>query len=161
MVLASLDGVLLAAEPQAITVDFDATFLVQLVLFVGLTLVLKPLLFDPVLRLFEEREKLIDGAKVQARHIDEKSGAALATYEAEMAKARAAGNAERERVRAEGLKREQEILARVRASTARVLDEGKRNARAEADRARAELKAQAKGLAEQLAESVLGRKVRP
>ena len=103
MVLASLDGVLLAAEPQAISVDFDATFLVQLVLFVGLTLVLKPLLFDPVLRLFEEREKLIDGAKMQARHIDEKSGAALATYEAEMAKARAEGNAERERVRKAGL----------------------------------------------------------
>ena len=85
MLLASLDSGLLAAAPQAISVDFDATFLVQLVLFTGLTLVLKPLLFDPMLKLFEERERRIDGAKLQARKIDEKSATALAKYETEMA----------------------------------------------------------------------------
>ena len=116
MLLASLDDGLLAAAPQAISVDFDATFLVQLVLFVGLTLVLKPLLFDPMLKLFEERERRIDGAKLQARKIDEKSAGALTKYETEMAKARAAANAEREKIRAEGLKREQEILGAVRAA---------------------------------------------
>ena len=40
------------------------------------------MLFDPMLKLFEEREKRIDGAKVQARHIDEKSAGALTKYEA-------------------------------------------------------------------------------
>ena len=101
MLLASIDDGLLAAAPQAISVDFDATFLVQLVLMTGLTLVLKPLLFDPMLRLFEERERRIDGAKMQARKIDEKSASALSKYEAEMARARAAANAERDKIRAE------------------------------------------------------------
>ena len=64
MVSASIDGVALAAAPQAINVDFDATFLVQLILFVALTLVLKPLLFDPMLKLFEQREHLIDGLRL-------------------------------------------------------------------------------------------------
>jgi F-type H+-transporting ATPase subunit b len=160
MVFASLDGVSLAAPPQAISVDFDATFLVQLVLFVALTLVLKPLLFDPILKLFEEREKLIDGAKMQARHIDEKSAGALARYEAEMAKARQAGNVEREKIRAEGQRREQEILAAVREQTARVVEDGKKAAHAEAEQARAALKAQASTLAQELAGRVLGREVR-
>src|SRR5450432_76877 len=139
MLLASLDDGLLAAAPQAISVDFDATFLVQFVLFVALTLVLKPLLFDPMLKLFEEREKLTDGAKAQARHMDERSAQALTEYETAMAKARAGANAERERVRAEGLKREQEILGAVREATAKVLDEGKRAAQSEAERARTTL----------------------
>jgi F-type H+-transporting ATPase subunit b len=159
MIFASLD-VMSAAEEQPIKVDFDKTSLVVLVLFVALTLILKPLLFDPILKLFEEREKLIDGAKMQARHIDEKSAGALARYEAEMAKARAEGSAEREKIRAEGQRREQEILAAVREHTARAVEDGKKAAHAEADKARAELKAQAPALATELAARVLGREVR-
>jgi F-type H+-transporting ATPase subunit b len=150
---------LLAAAP--INVDVDATFLVQLVLFVILTLILKPLLFDPMLKLFEEREKRIDGAKAQARNIDEKSATALAKYEGEMAKARAAANAERERIRAEALRREQQILGEVRAATTKVLDDGKRAAQAEADRARAALRGETATMARDLASRVLGREVQP
>lgn len=152
---------LFAAAPQAIDVDVNLTFVVQLVLFVGLTLILKPILFDPMLKLFEEREKRIDGAKLQARKIDEKSATALAKYEGEMAKARAAAAAERDTIRAEALKREQEILAETRAATTKVLDDGKRAAHAEADRARAALKAEAAQMARDLASRVLGREVQP
>jgi F-type H+-transporting ATPase subunit b len=159
MLLASLDDGLLAAAPQAISVDFDATFLVQLVLFVGLTLVLKPVLFDPMLKLFEERERRIDGAKAQARKMDEKSATALAHYESEMAKARASANAERERIRAQALKQEQEVLTSVRAATAKTIEDGKRAALAEADRVRAALKGEASALARDLAGRVLGREV--
>ena len=159
MLLASLDDGLLAAAPQAISVDFDATFLVQFVLFAGLTLVLKPLLFDPMLKLFEERERRIDGAKLEARKIDEKSASALTKYETEMAKARAAANAERDQLRAEALRKEQEILGTVRAAAARTLDDGKKAALSEAERVRATLKAQSGVLARDLAGRVLGREV--
>jgi F-type H+-transporting ATPase subunit b len=159
MLLASLDDGLLAAAPQAISVDFDATFLVQFVLFAGLTLVLKPLLFDPMLKLFEERERRIDGAKMQARKIDEKSASALTKYETEMAKARATANAEREKIRAEALGKEQEILGAVRTAAAQTLENGKKAALADAERVRATLKAQSAGLARDLAGRVLGREV--
>ena len=159
MLLASIDvGI---SAPQAISVDFDATFLVQVVLFIALTVVLKPALFDPMLKLFEERERRTDGAKLQARKVDEKSGTALAKYEAEMAKARAAANAERDRIRGDGVKREQDILASVRAATATAIEEGKRAAHGEADRARAALKADSTALARDLAGRVLGREVQP
>ena len=159
MLLASLDDGLLAAAPQAISVDFDATFLVQFVLFAALTLVLKPLLFDPMLKLFEERERRIDGAKMQARKIDEKSASALTKYETEMAKARATANVEREKIRAEALRKEQEILGAVRTAAAQTLENGKKAALADAERVRATLKAQSAGLARDLAGRVLGREV--
>jgi F-type H+-transporting ATPase subunit b len=117
------------------------------------------MLFDPMLRLFEEREKRIEGAKLLARKTDAKSTAALAKYESEMAKARAAANVERDRIRAEAVKREQEILESVRAATSKVVDAGKQAARTEAERARAALKLDGTALARQLAGRVLGREV--
>ncbi|HLK38310.1 MAG TPA: ATP synthase F0 subunit B [Polyangiaceae bacterium] len=159
MLLASIDAGVSA--PQAISVDFDATFLVQVVLFVALTVVLKPTLFDPMLKLFEERERRTDGARAQARKVDEKSGTALAKYEGEMAKARTAANAERDRIRGEGVKREQEILAGVRTATAKAIEDGKRAAHAEAERARTALKSESTSLARDLAGRVLGREVQP
>jgi F-type H+-transporting ATPase subunit b len=161
MLFASLGAGLLAAgvAPQAIHVDVDLTFVVQVVLFIALTLVLKPLLFDPMLRLFEERERRIDGAKLQARKIDEKSANALGKYETEMVKARTVASAERDRIRAEGLAREQQILGTARAATTKVVDEGKRTAQAEAERVRKALKTQAAEMARDIASRVLGREV--
>src|SRR5260370_34860488 len=146
------------AAPHSFSLDFDPPLLVQVVLFVALTLVLKPLLFDPMLKLFEEREKLIDGSKLQARRIDEKSATALAEYEAEMVKARALGNAERGRVHAEGLKREQEILSAARVQAARVMEEGRRAAQLQADRARAALNAESGAPARCLGAQLLGQR---
>jgi F-type H+-transporting ATPase subunit b len=159
MVIASLAATMAPVSP--IEVDVDASFLVQLVLFVVLTLVLKPLLFDPMLKLFEERERRTDGAKKRARETDEKSASALTKYEAGMTKARTAGAAERERARAEGIKREQEILAAVRAATSKAVDAGKQKAHAEAAKVRAALQADAQALARDLATRVLGREVQP
>ena len=155
-----LDRMLLAAATEsAIKVDVDLTFVVQLVLFVGLTLILKPVLFDPMLKLFEERERRIDGAKLQARKTDEQSAQALTAYETGMLAARTTANSERDRIRAEALKREAEILQAVRAATAKVIDEGKRAMMLETEKARAELEASAPDLARELATRVLGREV--
>jgi F-type H+-transporting ATPase subunit b len=147
------------ATPSAINVDFDWTFLVQLVLFSALTLFLKPVLFDPMLKLFEERERRIDGAKLQARKIDEKSATAAAKYDAEMAKARAAAGTARDVIRAQAVKEEQDILGKVRASTSKVIEDGKRTAEAEAQRARGSLKTDSTALARDLAGRILGREV--
>jgi F-type H+-transporting ATPase subunit b len=147
------------AAPSPINVDVDLTFVVQLALFVVLTLILKPVLFDPMLKLFEERERRIDGAKLQARKTDEKSAEALTKYETEMSKARNTANAERDRIRLEGLKKEREILAAVRAATTKAIEDGKRAVQAEGEQARAALKAEAPAMARDLAARVLGREV--
>ena len=102
-------------------VDLDVTLVGQVVLFLVLLLVvLKPLLFEPMLKLFEEREKRIEGAKLQARKMDEASAGALSKYEAEMKKARAAGERGARQAPGPGREgRESEILGEVRKATSR------------------------------------------
>ena len=145
---------------SAVEVDFDATVIFMVVLFLVLWVILKPVLFDPMLRLFEERERRIDGAKLLARKIDQKSANALAEYESEMQKARSSANAEREKIRAEGLKREAEILARVRAETAKTLEDGRKQMKDDMARARAGLDAEMASIAAEFASRALGREVR-
>jgi F-type H+-transporting ATPase subunit b len=142
-----------------VVVDADWTFLWSIGLFLVLIVVLKPVLFDPMLALFEERERRIDGAKLAARKLDEASVKALTTYETEMKKARSAGNADRETQRAEGLKTEADIVGRVREATTETVNAGRKALLEEAAQARAGLSAEATALASAVASRVLGREV--
>src|ERR1700691_2998396 len=100
MALALVTDSMMAASGGGVVVDLDITVIGRAFLFLVLLVVLKPLLFEPMLKLFEEREKRIEGAKLQARKMDEASAGALTKYEAEMQRARAVGNAERDKLRA-------------------------------------------------------------
>jgi F-type H+-transporting ATPase subunit b len=142
-----------------VNVDLDASFVVQIALFVVLMLVLKPLLFDPMMRLFEEREERIDRTIEKARKTDEASAKALAKYEAILAKAREAGSAERDQIRAQGAKKEAEVTAAVRSQTAATVEQGRAAIANEAKEARAKLQAEAAGLGRAIASRVLGREV--
>jgi F-type H+-transporting ATPase subunit b len=144
---------------NAISVDFDLTFLAQFVLFSTFIIILKPLLFDPLLRVFEERERRTDGAKREAREMDEKAGELLTMYEAELEKIRRDAGVERERLRAETAKLEAKIMAEARAETSRILDEGKARIAADVTRLREELAATQPALAAEIASSMLGREV--
>jgi F-type H+-transporting ATPase subunit b len=147
------------AAGGGVTVDLDASLIVQVVLFIVLMAVLKPTLFDPMLRLFEEREKRIDGTKAKARKKDKASAEALTKYEEAMGKARVAGGASRDEIRAEGLKKEQALMAEVRASVAATLESGRAAVGAEVEQARAKLKTEAAELGREIAARTLGREV--
>ena len=143
----------------AVTVDLDASLVVQVVVFVVLLVVLKPTLFDPMMKLFEEREKRIEGTRLQATKEDKRSAKALAEYERALDKARAAGAAERDMIRADALKREAELMGTVRAQTASTLEAGRAAMANEAATARAQLQRDATMLGREMASRVLGREV--
>ena len=164
MSLLSVSAVLRTGETLAegaVNVDLDASFLVQIVLFVVLLAILKPLLFDPMLKLFEEREKRIEGTRREAAKEDKRSAEALAKYEAVLAKAREAGNAESAAIRGEGTKKENALLAGVRTQVAATLEEGRGGIASAKRDARARLGADAQMLGRDIASRVLGRQVSP
>lgn len=144
---------------SAINVDFDPTFVAQFVLFTMFILVLRPLLFDPLLRVFEEREKRTEGAKLKSREMDAKAGELLTRYEAELDKVRREANVEREKLRAEAKALETKIMNEARDEAARILDTGKARIAAEVDQMRKELKDAQPALAAEIASRVLGREV--
>lgn len=139
--------------------DFDLTFLAQFVLFTAFITVLKPLLFDPLLKVFEERERRTEGAKHEARKMDERAGELLTKYEAELEKVRREAGVERERLRVETAKLEAQIMAEARAETAKILDAGKARIAAEVEQLRKELQRTQPELAAQIASRMLGREV--
>jgi F-type H+-transporting ATPase subunit b len=153
------DAVVSLVPKGGVTVDVDLTFLWPILVLVGLLFVLPSMLFDPMLKLFEERERRIDGAKLTARKMDEASAAALTKYETEMKKARSAGNAEREAQRAEGLKAESELVGKVRETTTAMVTQGRKELEAEAAAVRSALQAETKAIASAMASRVLGREV--
>jgi F-type H+-transporting ATPase subunit b len=147
------------SEGNAVNVDLDASLLVQVGLFVFLLIILKPLLFDPMLKLFAERESKIDKVRRDAVKVDRESAKAAAKYEQLMAKARDGANAERDALRAEGTKKEAETMARVRALSATTIEQGRASIAQEAKAARASLASEAATLGAAIASRVLGREV--
>jgi F-type H+-transporting ATPase subunit b len=139
------------------TFDFDLTFVLQMVVFATLIVVLKPLLFEPVLRVFEERERRTEGARDAARSMQEQAGELLTRYEKELAKVREVARQERDRMRTETAKVEAEVMAQARETVNRILEEGR--ARIEKERHQIEfaLGRESERLARNVAEAVLGR----
>ena len=149
----------LLSASGGVNLDFDLSFLGQMAAFSVLIIVLKPLLFDPLLKLFEERERRTEGAKNLARTLDERAGEMLRRYESELKSVRKLAAEERERLRGEGLKVEAEILAEARAEIAKEIEEGRAKIEAEAARARADLSGRSGELAHAIAARILGREL--
>ncbi len=148
-----------AVADGGVTVDLDASLFVQLALFLILLVVLKPLLFDPMMKLFEEREKRIEGARAEATAEDQRSSQALTEYEKTMTAAREAGALERDALRAAGVKEEASIMAEVRQKTAATLEQGRAMTASDVERMRRELVGEGGALAGALASRVLGREI--
>jgi F-type H+-transporting ATPase subunit b len=142
-----------------VDIDLDLTFVLMMVVFAGLVVVLKPLLFDPVLRVFEEREKRTEGAKAEARTMQEKAGELLRRYERELERVNQVAAAERERLRTETAKLEAKILEEARAAATKIGDEGRRKIEGEVNAIRFDLGRQSEQLAREIAARVLGRGV--
>jgi F-type H+-transporting ATPase subunit b len=144
---------------SAISLAVDFTAIAQVVLFGFFIVLLKPLLFDPLLKVYEAREKATDGAKKEAQAMDAQAGELLQKYEAELAKVRRDAGLERERLRAETARLEASIMAEARAETAKIIEEGKARITAEVADLRRELEAGKPDLAARIASRILEREV--
>jgi F-type H+-transporting ATPase subunit b len=143
----------------AVTVDFDKTVFLHMALFALLILVLKPLLLDPMLRVFTLREERTDGAKAEARALQERAAEILANYEKEVAKVRAEATVEREALRKQTAKLEAEIMTEGRAAADAIAQEGRRRIETEIASLQKDLEVQAHTLAREIGSRVLGREL--
>lgn len=142
-----------------VTVDVDLSVLAQVALFGFFITILKPVLFDPLLKLFEEREKLTDGARATARSMDERAAELLSRFETEIEQVRREASLERDRLRAETAKLEAKMLDEAKADAARILTSGRAQIATEVETLRRELVASRPALAQQIASKLLGREV--
>ena len=154
----SLPGAhLLAMSGSPIDLDFNNVVVFQAVIFVFLIVVLKPLLFDPMLKVFGLREERTEGARETARVLEEQAGELLTRYEAELTRVNQAAAEERDRLRAEATKLEAQILKEAREAAAKIVEEGRRRIETEVNSIRFDLGKQSERLASDIATRVLGR----
>jgi len=155
----SLSSALSDFSAGAVNVDLDLTFLGQMLVFAALILVLKPLLFDPVLGLFQERERRTEGARAEARRMQEKAGELLREYEREMEKVHRVAGEERDRMRAETARLEAHELREAHAVADKIVDEGRQRILEEIHEVKFDLGRNSERLARDIAGRVLGREV--
>jgi F-type H+-transporting ATPase subunit b len=148
--------VLAAAHPL---IDIDWTVVVQFVLFLILFAAANAWLFQPYLRLREQRKQGIEGARAEAERMGAQAEAKLADYEKQLATARSRANEEGRKLRAEGVAHEKEVTDRARADAQKAIDEATTRMRTETEAARLQLLPQASALARQIASKLLGREV--
>lgn len=150
----------LANVPLAsVSIDLNKTVLLQMVIFAVLIVVLKPLLFDPILKVFALREERTEGARERARKLQLKAGDLLTRYEKELERINQAAAVERDKARSETAKLEAEILNEAREVTLRVEREGRERIQHEVTQMRTELQQQSATMAREIAHRILGREV--
>lgn len=109
----------------SVTVDFDKGVFLQMAMFAIAIALLKPLLFDPMLRLFALREERTEGARAEARHMQERAAEILRNYEVEVARVRADATLERDALRKETAHLEAKILADARTEAEQIAQSGR------------------------------------
>lgn len=109
----------------SISVDFDKSAFLQMVLFAGFVILLKPLLIDPMLALFAAREAGTEGVKDEARAMQERAADILRRYEKEVANARAQAAQARDASRKTTASLEAQILAEGRKMADQVTTQGR------------------------------------
>jgi F-type H+-transporting ATPase subunit b len=147
---------LLNAMAGGVPLDFDRTVLLQIIVFTFLILVLKPLLFDPVLKVFALREERTEGARATARELQEKAGELLQRYEKELERVHQVAAEERELLRTETSKLEAQILNEAREVTTRLVEEGRRKIETEVNAIRFDLGKESERVAQMIVDRVSG-----
>ena len=147
------------AMAGGVPLDFDRSVLLQIVVFTALIVVLKPLLFAPMLKVFALREERTEGARATARELQEKAGELLRRYEKELERVQEVATAERELLRSETAKLEAEILHEGREMTTRIVEEGRRKIEHEVNSIRVAVGAESERVAQMIVDRVVGQGV--
>jgi F-type H+-transporting ATPase subunit b len=140
-------------------IDLDGTIWIQLGLFAVAFFLSRPLIFRPMVALFEARENAIEGAKIEALRLQDEAAAESEEFEAEMRRLRLQAGEERDRLRAEGKRLERAVLERVRQETDKQLAEADTRLVSEEARLRADIDGSVPALARQIASKMLNREV--
>jgi len=150
--------VLTVALAGGSVVDVDATVVVQLGCFLVLFLILRPLLFRPLLAVLMERERCTEGDVKEAKRRQIEAEDKMRRYERELQRIREKASAEREKLRDSGRAREREILDKARLDVNDNVSRGRQSMQDQTDQVRAGLDREVRAISRQIVEAVLGRK---
>ncbi|MBZ2170998.1 MAG: ATP synthase F0 subunit B [Desulfovibrio sp.] len=137
-------------------IDLNITFFFQLVNFLVTLVVLNAILIRPVRDIIRQRRDKMSGLLGESEQFAGQADTKLKNYEATLVKARAEATAERDKARAEGVAREQVILADAGRQAQDYLEKSRQEVAAQVKTAMDTLKGQVDALAAKATAKVLG-----
>ena len=140
-------------------IDIDLTIVIQLAIFVALSLLATQWLFKPYLKMRDDREKGIEGAREEAGKLSAEADTRLADYDAKLASARDRARKEQHEIRAEASTHHRELMEKTRATAAADMEEARGKLATETESARNELMPKADSIASDMVSKLLGREV--
>lgn len=140
-------------------IDLDATLFIQLGIFLLVFILLRFLLFRPVIQLIEKRREVTTGKKEEAEKFERDSEKLQAEFDKQMAEIRAAAGAEKDRIIEQARRQERDLLVKAREDARAIVEEAKADANAQAAVAREEIRGEIDGLVSAVASRILGREV--
>lgn len=148
-----------AAAKDPPIIDLDSTVLVQFAIFLVAAFILSRYLFAPYLAVRAARGAGIEGARDEARRLDEEAQAKMAGYEQQFAQARNRASGERAKLQGEAVAREREILDAARAAAGGALEKARKKLDTDSAETRRQLEPRAREIAAAIAKKILGREV--
>jgi F-type H+-transporting ATPase subunit b len=149
-------GVLLSGGS---VIDLDASIFIQMGIFFVAFFILKALVFNPTMQLFDAREQAIDGAKAEAKRMQDEAVAKREHFEGELRRVSAAANEERETARLEAQKLARQLMEQARSQALATQKAAKDRLDSQAAEVRKNALAQVPAIARELTSKLLGRSV--
>ncbi|HEU4344590.1 MAG TPA: ATP synthase F0 subunit B [Candidatus Binatia bacterium] len=140
-------------------ISLDSTILYQIILTVVLGLVLSKILFQPYLRLLEEREGRTSGARHETADLEVEGGRLKTEYEERIARAEAAGNAAKNEILQAAREQRERILTAARDEASSTLERLREELQREMATQRRVAAVEAASVAQAMASKILGRNV--
>jgi F-type H+-transporting ATPase subunit b len=141
-------------------ISLDKTLILQMINFLILLLILNHFFFKPILDMLQQRRGRIQESEKRVSELEAEAAQQWEAYQRQLQEAKIEANAEKERIREEGIEAERKLLEDVRAETQQIVEEARRGIEEEAAKARQFLQSQAEGIALEMAEKILGRGLR-
>jgi F-type H+-transporting ATPase subunit b len=151
-------GTAFASEGLEIFPD-PAHLAILIVLFGALVYPVNVWLIRPLLRVLEEREERIDGARDRAGRVSEQAEEALARYRADIDAAKADAEQQRRRLVEEARGEQTQLTRGARAEAEQQIEAARNEVGSALEQARASLRGDAEALARRAVERILGREV--
>jgi F-type H+-transporting ATPase subunit b len=121
--------------------EFNQWYFVLVVNFLILLVVLNAILFQPLKKVFKEREAATKGALDEAKDMEVKKEESVAKMNAELTGARTKAKQMANALKEEGLSKQKEALFKAEAGAVEMIEKARKELQTEADKARATLRA--------------------
>ncbi len=139
--------------------ELNHTLFFQLISFLIFIALINWVLVKPALQILNERRVKVEGTEEEAAQLVDKSEEIIAEYEAILNEAKAKASEERDRLRNEGIEKENGILKTVREESKKLNDQLKFEIGKESDVALNKMKQHSEILSKEIAEKILGREL--